>query len=48
MSSVPLLLLSDHSAAVNDPTDVDEELDSSKTDADESVDRKDSRIHMVM
>jgi len=47
LSSLPLFL-SDQSATVNDPTDVGEELDSSKTDADESVDKIDSRIHLVI
>jgi len=47
LSPVPLLL-SDQLVAVTDPTDVDDELDRSKTDADESVDEKDSRIHLVI
>ncbi len=47
LSSVPLLA-SGQPATVNHPTDVDEELDSSKTDAEESADEKDSRIHLLI
>ena len=47
LSPVPLFS-SDQPVAVNDPTDVDKEHHSSKTDADESVDEEDSRIHLVM
>ncbi len=47
LSSV-LLLPSDQSVTVNDPTDVDEELDSSNTDVDKYVDEEDSRIRLVI